>query len=188
MVRIPPRPRFLPQAEAATTVRLIKLRRVGGQGYCGIQGVGHGRESTIPALWGQARGRPRELRCREVGGVRLPRTERSRKDDHDQDADNASPTDIRGRERPGLRPQDGRPEDSRTDRSRPATGQFRPRPERRNEPGYLRAHMERSPYGMDNMKRVTNGSVRDGRIPGDADGRLIDISTRKAEGDTRFNL
>src|SRR5207302_9460651 len=137
--RIPPGPLFVPQADTATTVRLIKRGRVGGQGYCGIQGVGHGRESTVPALRGQARGRPRELRCREVGSVRLPRTERSRKDDHDQDADDASPTVFRGRERPGLRPQDGRSEDSRTDRSRPATGQFRPRTERRNEYGYLRA-------------------------------------------------
>src|SRR5437016_1711644 len=181
MVRIPPRPRFLPQAEAATTVRLIKLRRVGGQGYCGIQGVGHGRESTIPALWGQARGRPRELRCREVGGVRLPRTERSRKDDHDQDADNASPTDIRGRERPGLRPQDGRPEDSRTDRSRPTTGQFRPRPERRNEPGHLRAHLERSPYGKENKNRGGHRAVRDGGVPEDADRRLVGRSATQVQ-------
>src|SRR5436853_7470566 len=120
-LRIPPGPLFLPQAAAATTVRLIKRGRVGGQGYCGIQGVGHGRESTVPALWEQARGRPRELRCPEVGSVRLPRTERSWKDDHDQDAHDASPAVLRGRERPGLRPQDGGPEDSRTDRSRPTT-------------------------------------------------------------------
>src|SRR5437667_11596597 len=93
--RIPPGPRFLLQADAATTVRLIRRGRVGGEGYCGIQGVGHGRESTVPALRGQARGRPSELRRREVGSVRLPWTERSWKDDHDQDAHDASPTNLR---------------------------------------------------------------------------------------------
>src|SRR5437773_9470598 len=108
-LRILPGPPFLPQADAATTVRLIKRGRVGGQGYCGIQGVGDGRESTVPALWGQARGRPRELRCREVGSVRLPRTERSWKDNHDQDANDASPAFLRARERPRLRPQDRGP-------------------------------------------------------------------------------
>src|SRR5437773_10987887 len=102
MVRIPPGPRFLPQADATTTVRLIKRGRVGGQGYCGVQGVGHGRESTVPALWGQGRGRPREFRCREVGSVRLPGTEWGWKVDHDQDADDAPPAVLRGRERPGL--------------------------------------------------------------------------------------
>src|SRR5438552_16730549 len=108
-LRILPGPLFVPQADTATTVRLIKWGRVGGQGYCGIQGVGHGRESTVPALWGQARGRPRELRCREVGSVRLPGTERSWKDDDDQAADDAPPAVLRGRERPGLRPQDRGP-------------------------------------------------------------------------------
>src|SRR5205809_7312639 len=105
-LRILPGPPFLPQADPATTVRLIKRGRVGGRGYCGIQGVGHGRESTVPALRGQARGRPSELRCREVGSVRLPWTERSWKDDHDQDVDYASPAFLRGRERSGLRPQE----------------------------------------------------------------------------------